>query len=334
MPNWLKNSLLILLSCGLGLVLVEVALRAFVPIRDVGPSFTTFDPELGKRLKTRFSATRITPEFTMKFSTNSLGFRGPEPSGESTAAPGKPILFLGDSFTMGYGVNDGEEYPALIGRALAERGVAVPIVNAGMGDNGNGRWLKFLRLHGRDYAPRLIVLQLMANDFGDNAQEGLFALTEQDTLEALPVRPGGSRALQRAIEAVPGLDQLYLIGLARQVKAAMGQRSDDDPAAAAERKRQAERLTYRLLAEVLRFAQSEGWPVAAISVEIDGERLAEIERIFAEFQVPLIAIPGKKAEPELYYVVDGHWNARGHVAAAVRILGWMTENEALWRPSE
>jgi len=334
MPNWLKNTLLILLSCVVGLALVEVALRAFVSIRDVGPSFTTFDPELGKRLKSSFSTTRITPEFTMRFSTNAQGFRGSEPEGAANSPPQRPILFLGDSFTMGYGVNDGEELPALIGRALAERGVEIPIVNAGMGDNGNGRWLKFLRLYGKDHDPRLIVLQLMANDFGDNAQEGLFALTEQNELQALPVKPGGSRALQQAIEAVPGLDQLYLVGLARQVKAAMGQRTDEDPAAAAERERLSERLTYRLLQEILTLVQSEGWPVAAISVEIEGERLAEIKRIFARFQVPLIPIPGKQERPELYYVVDGHWNARGHVEAAVRVLDWMTENEPLWRPVE
>lgn len=330
MANWLKNSLLILLSCVIGLALVEIALRAFVPIRDVGPSFTTFDPEFGKRLKSGFAATRITPEFTMRFSTNSLGFRGPEPNGP----PQRPILFLGDSFTMGYGVNDGEEFPALIGRALAERGVEIPVVNAGIGDSGNGRWLKFLRLHGGDYNPHLIVLQLMANDFSDNAQEGLFALTEQDTLQALPVQPSGSRSLQRVIEAVPGLNQLYLIGLARQVKGALGQRTTDDPAAEAERERQAEHLTYRLLGEVLALAQSEGWLLVAISVEIEGERLTEVERIFARFQVPLIALPGKAERPELYYVVDGHWNARGHVEAAVRILDWMTENESLWRPPE
>ena len=330
MPNWLKNGLLVLLSCVIGLALVEVALRAFVPIRDVGPSFTTFDPDFGKRLKASFSTTRITPEFTMSFSTNSLGFRGPEPAGR----PERPILFLGDSFTMGYGVNDGEEYPALIGRPLAERGIEAPIVNAGLGDNGNGRWLKFLQRFGQDYDPRLIVLQLMANDFDDNAQEGLFALTEQERLQALPVRPGGSRSLQRVIEAVPGLDQLYLIGLARQVKAAMGQHSSDDPAAEAERERQAERLTYRLLEEVLTVAQSHDWPVVAISVEIEGERLAEIERLFARFRVPLIVMPSKQAEPDLYYVLDGHWNARGHVEAAARILTWMTENESLWRPAE
>lgn len=336
MPNWLKNTLLILVSCLVGLVLVEGALRAFVPLRDVGPSFTTFDPELGKRLKRSFSTTRITPEFTMRFSTNALGFRGPEVQGEVQGeiegkTPTRPILFLGDSFTMGYGVDDGEEFPALIRQALAGRGVEVPVVNAGIGDSGNGRWLKLLRLHGHDHDPRLVVLQLMANDFGDNAREGLFALTETDELRALPLRPGRSRAVQQAIEAVPGLDHLHLIGLARQVKAAMGQRADDDPAAEAERARKAERLTYRLLEEVLSLAQDEGWPLVALSVEIADARLAEIERIFARFQVPLLTMPGKQARPELYYAVDGHWNARGHAEAAVRILDWMVLNETLWR---
>src|SRR6185295_7928209 len=110
----LRNSALFLLSLVASLGLAEVVVQAFVPVRDVGPSFTVYDPVLGKRLKASFSAERITPEFRMRLSTNSLGFRGPEPKAISSG----PILFLGDSFTMGYGVRDGEEYPARVATEL------------------------------------------------------------------------------------------------------------------------------------------------------------------------------------------------------------------------
>ena len=100
------NLALICISTLLTLALCEVVVRIFIPVRNVGPSLTIYDPVYGKRLKKNFTATRTTPEFTMQFTTNSLGFRGPEPE----VFPYRPILFLGDSFTAGYGVNDGEEH--------------------------------------------------------------------------------------------------------------------------------------------------------------------------------------------------------------------------------
>jgi hypothetical protein len=71
-------------------VLAESVVRVAVPVRNVGPTFSEYDPVYGKRLKRSFACTRTTPEFTMRFSTNSLGFRGPEPAG----FPERGVLFL------------------------------------------------------------------------------------------------------------------------------------------------------------------------------------------------------------------------------------------------
>src|SRR6516164_6525617 len=90
-------------SLAVSLCAAEVALRFFFPSREIGPSFTVYDPYYGKRNKANASIPRPGLEFTMRFTTNSLGFRGPEPD----EFPIHPILFLGDSFTMGFGVNDG-----------------------------------------------------------------------------------------------------------------------------------------------------------------------------------------------------------------------------------
>ena len=73
----LQNTGLLLLSTAVSLGLAEIAVRIFVPVRDVGPSFSVHDPFFGKRIKAGFSAERRTPEFRMRLTTNSLGFRGP-----------------------------------------------------------------------------------------------------------------------------------------------------------------------------------------------------------------------------------------------------------------
>src|SRR3990167_3315053 len=142
-------------------VVAELVVRVAVPVRNVGPTFSEYDPVYGKRLKRSFACTRTTPEFTMRFSTNSLGFRGPEPAG----FPGRGVLFLGDSFTTGYGVNDGEEFPDLVRRGLEASGIGVPVVNAGSGNTGNGYWLRFLEREGTRFSPRLVVLGFCGNDF-------------------------------------------------------------------------------------------------------------------------------------------------------------------------
>ena len=50
-----------------------------------------------------------------------------------------PIAFLGDSLTAGLGLGEEAAYPALVGEILAQRGVRVRIVNAGVsGDTTAG----------------------------------------------------------------------------------------------------------------------------------------------------------------------------------------------------
>ena len=319
--QFLRNAALVLLSVVFSLGLAEIAIRLFIPVRDVGPSFTIYDPVLGKRNKAGFSAERITPEFRMRLSTNSLGFRGPEPNG----FPRRPILFLGDSFTLGYGVSDGEEYPARIANALRQRhgNQAPPVVNAGIGDSGNGFWVKFLRREADAMQPRLVVMQLLDNDFADNRNEKLFALEAGGMLRELPLpEPSGMRKLQRVIEIVPGLSHSYLVGLLRQVRMPM-LGSGEPPAAGPQQVQQlqmTDQLTLRIVEEALSICAARGWRILGLLVGLPEARTAAVKALFARHSVPVVVIPAKNEQPDLYYKIDGHWNAGGHAFAASRVL--------------
>ncbi len=76
------------------------------------------------------------------------------------------VLAFGDSLTAGYGLDPGQAYPTKLERALAEQGLAVEVVNAGVsGDTSSGgrarlAWV----LDGLDRAPALVILALGAND--------------------------------------------------------------------------------------------------------------------------------------------------------------------------
>ncbi len=320
MTGALRRCLALLVATFLSLAICEALVRAFVVVRNVGPSFTVFDEAYGKRLRPSFETTRIAPEFTMRFRTNSLGFRGPEPS----RVPTRALLFLGDSFTMGYGVSDGEEFPALVRERMhagAEDGI--PVINAGTGDTGNGRWLKFLRLEAPRFAPRAVVLQVHANDFTDNPAEGLFALAPDGALVELPARPPGlTRIVQHVIEAVPGLSYSYLVGLAKQLswrRAAQGA-AGLEPSQAGATPSESDRLTLALVAESVRICNSNGWPVLLVLSDVGEPQAAWLRAVALEAGAALLEVPTKSARPDLYFELDGHWTPAGHVYTAQRIL--------------
>ena len=174
-----KNVLLMFFSLLVAVTLSEAFLRWQRP-PIAGPSFSEYDPAYGTVNKKNMRGYRIRPEYATMITMNSLRARGPDLFREW---PNDAVLFLGDSFTLGIGVSDGEEYPQLIAQRMKEdpRFQHVPVLNLGIGLNGNGRWLKFLREKGALVRPKLIVLQLFINDFTENLDELFFRLGKDGT---------------------------------------------------------------------------------------------------------------------------------------------------------
>ena len=306
-----KNLLFLFLIIIFCLIICELIVRVFIPVRNVGPSFTVYDPIFGKTNKTDFSAKRFTPEFTMKISFNSLGFRGPE----IKSFANRNIIFLGDSFTLGYGVNDDEEFPALIRKDISND---VSVINAGMGDNGNGRWLKFLKTKAEKYNPELIVFQLMGNDFDENKMENLFRISLSEELQELKISPRGlARKVQKIVEFVPLVPYSYLVGLLRQARI----KTSTKPSRTIKNKinielSYREKLTREILDECFSFCQKKDWSMMIILVGISGRKFEVLEELLAKYSFPIIQIPSKRERPELYYIIDGHWNKDGHIYTA------------------
>lgn len=312
------QNLLLLVGVGLALfALGELLVRWFVPAAVVGPTFSEHDPVYGKRLKRNLSARRTTPEFSFLLRTNSLGFRGPEPEGPIEGA----LLFIGDSYTMGYGVADDESFPARIEAMLRDSGRGdVPVVNAGVGNSGQGWWLPFLERRAGDFAPRAVVLQLADNDFGDNRAEGMFRLAD-GRLEPRPIpEPGWERRVQALVEAVPGLSYSHLVGALRVLAAGRGATGGEDrPGEAAAIEAEERELTRALVAEAIERCRSRGWPVVGLMIGMERERGVDILQVFDAWGVPWVRVPSKAEAPELYFEIDDHLNARGHAVAAERL---------------
>lgn len=80
--------------------------------------------------------------------------------------PERPILAFGDSLLAGYGLEDGESYPARLENALRARGINARIANAGVSGDTTAAGLERLdfTLKSQPAKPELVILSLGGND--------------------------------------------------------------------------------------------------------------------------------------------------------------------------
>ncbi|MBI4058158.1 SGNH/GDSL hydrolase family protein [Candidatus Gottesmanbacteria bacterium] len=127
-----------------------------------------------KKNVSQFRHIAFTREFTHLVSTNSHATRGNEFTGVKPADTYR-ILFLGDSITFGWGVEDYETYPALVqkylNQALASESAykRVETINAGFTDgNSIDTFYVYYNLIGKTYNPDLVIVDFHPmNDLAD-----------------------------------------------------------------------------------------------------------------------------------------------------------------------
>jgi len=168
-----------------GLVVIECALAWFAPLPPHGGVYTDRN---GKPARVSLDDDTLAPnldivhsasEFSASIHTNALGYRL---MSKESATP--DFLFLGDSFTFGHGVSDGEVFAEVFCKT---RGASC--LNLGRSGTDTFDQVRILR-HGIDtyrLRPRNVVLTMLAacwlgvagNDLGDN-------LTHAGPRSALP----------------------------------------------------------------------------------------------------------------------------------------------------
>lgn len=123
---------IIALSATISLVVGELIVRLFSPAPYMYPRYKYSQ----KYRFTLFENTRMEHGFPGKFkfyyTINEHGYRG-RPVAFDNDGSRRNVVVLGDSYTFGMGVNDGEEYPAVLGDILGERYGVVNLGNPGWG---------------------------------------------------------------------------------------------------------------------------------------------------------------------------------------------------------
>jgi hypothetical protein len=216
----------------LGLIIISLCAAALVGeglvrlVMDVpvAPQMFASDPVTDFRLKSN-TRERFNWPGGVKFSwtTNSRGYRAAREFAVPKPVSMRRVLFVGDSFTFGQGVNDDETFAAQTERRLKQLCPTTPleIVNTGVPGFSTSQELAFLEREGLALEPDVVVLGFYGNDPQDNLRRGVHFLVG-DTLVRRPAaaQPHIYR-VKKFIDKVPGYAWLtehsHLLNLMRRV---------------------------------------------------------------------------------------------------------------------
>ncbi len=142
----------------------EVLLCLFDSQKYIFPRWE-FSSEYGSLLPRNQIMTQGKPgHYKFSYQINQYRYRG-EQIPVSNTYENSNIVVLGDSYTFGHGVDDGEEYPAVLSKAI---GSEYNVINLGVGGWGLTQQIRRYYELGQLYAPEVVILMFCSNDPGDN----------------------------------------------------------------------------------------------------------------------------------------------------------------------
>jgi lysophospholipase L1-like esterase len=164
MKLWTKKLLLLIVAFVIFLLLLEIVLRAAYPL------YANYNTEMWrysmnlKKITGPFLFEHIPNKsvelYGVNIKTNSQGWRDLEDFSEDSNAT--KILLLGDSITLGWGVEYNQTYPQLIEQELKKRG-NFEVINLGVGNYNTRLELESFKRN-LNLKPALIVLGYYIND--------------------------------------------------------------------------------------------------------------------------------------------------------------------------
>ncbi|HEX6791773.1 MAG TPA: SGNH/GDSL hydrolase family protein [Candidatus Krumholzibacteria bacterium] len=164
------------------LALGEVVINIFSPTEYLYPRYD-FSAEYGLLPIAGAVMTHGVPrKYQFHYTVNAQNSRGDIVTPGQSGLPA--VVVLGDSYSFGMGVNDGEEYASVMRRALAGK---ADVANLGVAGWGLTQEIRRYYELGEAYNPRIVILQFCANDPDDNlanrvtlVQDGEFKFVDSD----------------------------------------------------------------------------------------------------------------------------------------------------------
>ncbi len=146
---------------GLSLLLCEGVIRVYSWL--FFPKMMKIDPALGWFHTVNAQKSFTNEEQTILIVHNAVGHRGP--NYEPQKAPGKQrVLVLGDSFTEGSHVGEGDLFSNIIAKTYSD----LEVMNAGVGGYSSVQEYLYLKREGLSFQPDLVLLLFFENDLLEN----------------------------------------------------------------------------------------------------------------------------------------------------------------------
>lgn len=330
----------VLFACGV----FEIALRVAQPVSSVATPLVSFhqsDPLLGWRGRPDITLRFRRPDFDVLVSHGPEGWRRPEPPPPDGAAA--RVLVLGDSFTWGWGVGQGELFTDVIQRELSPR---VAVHNRGINAVGTAQEYLLLRAELARADWDRVLLMFFKNDLHDNVKSKrgrrpYFELVGDELVPRnQPAAPLMSplRASLAHHSRVFQLVDLQNILLREWLDDERPPAELRDDAELDERALPGADVTARLLVEMRRACEAQGARFALVYVphpsELAGfpssdpqiravrrwlERLAAREGLVVVDLAPAFRAEARRGR-RLVYPHDEHWTPEGHRLAAELLL--------------
>lgn len=242
MNERLLNAGLLAVSLGVAIATGEIVVRKYGRVQ-MQPTQFALDSFTVYRLKPGVRGHAVYPGvMEYRWTTNRQQLRAPREYSVAKPTGTKRVVVIGDSFTFGIGVNDGETYSAQLERRLrTDCPEPVEVLNFGVGGYGLSQGVETFERYARPFSPDVVIYGFMTNDVADNIQAQLHVLVGDS---AVP-RPVAQRpqmiAAKRITEMIPGYSWLIthsaLVNGARQMYFVLKRRRETggvDPAADAE----------------------------------------------------------------------------------------------------
>jgi hypothetical protein len=302
----------------------EVLLRAVSPTEYLSPRYQ-FSREYGMIPFAGVVMVHGVPgTYRYRYTVNSIRSRGEVVEPGVSGLPA--VVVLGDSYSFGMGVSDGEEYASVMRRALAGR---ADVVN--LGSPGWGLTQEIRRYYeiGERYHPRIVVLQFCANDPEDNfsnqvtrVRDGTFVFVDSKNSTNWIKKFMSRSPLQRTQVYNFFRTRLSIMATRRSFRRKTAQMEAARPqAAGADHVPVDQALHIELLSAFARRMHEDGVALWVIAVDRQLEQLPHIQRAVEELD----------ARGEIRYVEVMDWlrdhpdhaSPEGHLwgTAAHRVIG-------------
>lgn len=327
-------------------LIAEVVLRVTHPIPEVANplySFHESDPVLGWRGKPNVRMRFRRPDFDAEIAHGPDGYRLPDPP--PPAAPRRRVLLLGDSFTWGWGVDQGELFSDRLQRKRPDTLIA------NRGANGFGTAQEYLLLQRELAATKYdaVALMFFLNDVADNVnpkrgRRPLFRL-EGDTLvpenqPPVPLTNPLQRFFKDHSRAFQLVDfQLSLLARSFEDGDRRPDEAFDDATDAHFEGLPGADVTIRLIGEMAALSRARGARFVLVYLPQRSElsrlpsRHPYVRAVHAlvieaarRYDIPLVDLAppfhvAAREGAELLFPHDEHWTPLGHDLAAEVLLG-------------